>query len=209
MLISGNGSNLQALIDSTQAGLLAAQIVHVVSNRRDAYGLTRARAAGVPATYHGLAPYKARHPGGGSVPEARAAYDADLATLVLAQRPQLIVCAGWMHILSLAFLDPIAAANVDIINLHPALPGQFDGANAIQRAYAAFKKGEIKHTGIMIHRVITEVDKGQPLLVREVEIKEEDTLQDLEDRIHQVEHIAIVEGARIALEQRAKNIGDP
>jgi len=93
---------------------------------------------------------------------------------------------------------------VDIINLHPALPGEFDGANAIQRAYDAFKSGVIKRTGIMIHRVISEVDRGEPLLTREVEMKEGETLEELEQRIHKVEHKAIVEGARIALELRVK-----
>ncbi|CAJ0769771.1 9672_t:CDS:1, partial [Entrophospora sp. SA101] len=75
-----------------------------------------------------------------------------------------------------------------IINLHPALPGQFDGANAIERAYEAFKKGEINKTGVMVHKVIVDVDKGQPLLIEEVPILDSDTLNDLESRIHSVEH---------------------
>lgn len=87
-----------------------------------------------------------------------------------------------MHILSDSFLDLIPTP---IINLHPALPGAFDGANAIGRAYEAFQKGEIERTGVMVHRVIKEVDRGEPLVVREIEMREE-TLQQLEERIHQV-----------------------
>lgn len=71
-----------------------------------------------------------------------------------------------------------------IINLHPALPGAFDGAHAIDRALEAFQKGEVKGTGVMVHRVVAEVDRGEPLLVKEVEIKDDDKLEDLEERIH-------------------------
>lgn len=93
---------------------------------------------------------------------------------------------------------------MDIINLHPALPGEFDGANAIQRAWEAWGRGEITRTGIMIHRVIAEVDRGSPLLTREVRFVQGETLAELEGRIHEVEHEAIVEGARLALEERAR-----
>ncbi len=75
---------------------------------------------------------------------------------------------------------------IPCINLHPALPGAFDGANAIASAYEAFRRGEIQKTGVMIHRVVREVDRGEPLVVREVEIREEDSLQDVEGRIHEM-----------------------
>jgi phosphoribosylglycinamide formyltransferase len=92
---------------------------------------------------------------------------------------------------------------IPCINLHPALPGAFDGANAIPRAFEAFQKGEITHTGAMVHRVIKEVDRGEPLIVRKVEIKEGDSLQDVENRIHGVEHEIIVEGTKKILEELA------
>ncbi|KAG0633362.1 formyl transferase-domain-containing protein [Tuber brumale] len=156
-----------ALIDASRADLptLDGSIIYVISNKEAAYGLKRAADAGISSTY-----------------EAREAYDADLAKLILSQTPDLVVCAGWMHILSPTALEPQEEAGVDIINLHPALPGQFDGANAIERAYEAFQTGEITKTGIMIHYVIAALDKGTPIVVRE-----------------------IVNGTRVALEEREKN----
>ncbi|KAI5805383.1 formyl transferase-domain-containing protein [Peziza echinospora] len=202
VLISGNGSNLQALIDATATTppLLPATIAHVLSNKKSAYGLTRAHNSSIPTTYHNLVPYKKRH-APDQISLARQEYDAELARLIIEQKPDLVVCAGWMHILSPAFLVPLEQNNIIIINLHPALPGQFDGANAIERSYQAWKNGEIKKTGVMIHYVIQDVDRGEPILVREVEFKEGEGLEELEGRIHAVEHEAIVEGTVLALEQ--------
>ncbi|KAF3915793.1 hypothetical protein ABW21_db0200767 [Orbilia brochopaga] len=204
VLISGSGSNLQALIDAASTPALpSASIVHVISNRKAAYGLTRAANASppIPASYHGFPPYKTSHPS-----DPRGAYDADLAKLILSlpedQYPDLIVCAGWMHILSPRFLDPIAEVGIPIINLHPALPGAFDGAGAIERAWEAFNKGEITETGVMIHYVIKEVDRGAPIVVKKVEIKAEESVEELTERIHAIEHVAIIEGARLALEKK-------
>ena len=84
---------------------------------------------------------------------------------------------------------------VPIINLHPALPGAFDGANAIERAYEAFQAGEIEHTGVMVHEVVAEVDRGAPILVRRVPIYKGESLDALETRMHSVEHELIVEAA--------------
>ncbi|PUU76125.1 formyl transferase [Tuber borchii] len=205
VLISGNGSNLQALIDASRANpsTLDASIIHVISNKKAAYGLKRAANAGISSTYHSLLAYKKENPN--NPQEARQAYDADLAKLILAQTPDLVVCAGWMHILSPTALEPLKEAGVDIINLHPALPGQFDGANAIERAYEAFQRGEITKTGIMIHHVIAAVDKGAPIIVREIEMIKGESLEDLENRIHAIEHVEIVNGTRMALEERGKN----
>ncbi|KAF3906169.1 hypothetical protein ABW20_dc0100758 [Dactylellina cionopaga] len=207
VLISGSGSNLQALIDAASTPALpSARIVHVISNRKAAYGLTRAANASppIPTSYHGFPPYKTSHPS-----DPRGAYDKDLAQRVLDlpedQYPDLIVCAGWMHILSPAFLEPIDAAGIPIINLHPALPGAFDGAGAIERAWEAFNKGEITETGVMIHYVIKEVDRGEPIVVKKVEIGSGESVEELTERIHKIEHVAIVEGARLALE---KKMGD-
>ena len=128
ILISGNGSNLQAVIDKVEAGQLNAILVRVLSNRKDAFGLERARKANVPTHYHNLVKYKKQHP---STPEgvqaAREEYDAELARLILADSPELVVCLGFMHVLSPRFLGPLEEAKVRIINLHPALPGAFNG----------------------------------------------------------------------------------
>ena len=121
VLISGNGTNLQALIDACQSGAIPnAKINHVISNRKDAFGLQRARNAGIPTTYHNLLRYKKEHPDE-DLGKARENYDAALASILLAQKPHLVVCAGWMHILAPTFLDPLASAAVPIINLHPVI----------------------------------------------------------------------------------------
>ena len=186
VFVSGNGSNLQALIDAIQAGRLEAKIVVVVSNRSEAYGLVRAGQANIPALCFPLKSYLvAGH--------SREAYDADLAEMVLAYRPDLIILAGWMHILSPAFLTRFPER---VLNLHPALPGQFAGTQAIERAYEAFQRGEIQHTGVMVHWVIPEVDAGPVVATAQVPIQASDTLANLEARIHAIEHELLIEAVR-------------
>jgi phosphoribosylglycinamide formyltransferase len=213
ILISGSGTNLQALIDACSSRLLpSTSIVRVISNRKAAFGLKRAESAGISTTYHNLLAYKKRFKEAEDTatskpPDAldaadtaaRTAYDADLAALVLADTPDLIICAGWMHILTDSFLSPLSIAKIPIVNIHPALPREFDGANAIARAYAAFQEGRIKRTGVMIHYVVRDVDCGEPIVVKEVEMRGEEGLKDLEERIHVVEHELIVRGTGMAL----------
>ncbi|KAF7716648.1 Phosphoribosylglycinamide formyltransferase [Penicillium ucsense] len=204
VLISGSGTNLQAVIDKIQTGELNAQIIRVLSNRKDAYGLERARKACIPTEYHNLVKYKKAHP---PTPEgvqaAREEYDAELARLILADQPELVVCLGFMHILSPQFLSPLERANVRIINLHPALPGAFNGVHAIERAHAAWMEGKIEKTGVMIHNVISEVDMGQPILVREIPfIKGQDEdVKAFEKRVHEIEWGTVVEGVKMVLEE--------
>lgn len=190
VMISGGGSNLQALIDATGSGALLAQITLVVSNRRDAYGLERARLAGIPTLYFPLKPYTAAG-------RSRTAYDADLAQRVLAAAPDLVVLAGWMHILSPAFLDHFPGR---VVNLHPALPGAFAGAQAIERAFAAYQAGTISKSGCMVHYVVPEVDAGEPLVVAEVPFLPGDTLETFAQRLHVAEHQIIVAAVAKALE---------
>jgi len=120
VLISGSGTNLQALIDAQEKLLpQGAKIIRVISNKKDAFGITRAQAADIPTSYHNLLKYKRDPKYEGDVSKARVAYDEDLAKLVLRDEPDLIVCAGFMHILSPGFLEPLEKGNVKIINLHP------------------------------------------------------------------------------------------
>ncbi|WWC66554.1 uncharacterized protein I206_100457 [Kwoniella pini CBS 10737] len=279
VLISGSGSNLQALLDSTSTSRLPnCQITYVISSRSNAYGLIRAKnnkPFSIPTKICSLKTFQNKNKN-----STREDYDCEISRLILNSKPDLVVLAGWMHILSDKFLqilngqikpplsptlppppsssttstekeiqlpdlndlkisdnDKIEKTSssssfkgeqvkitsneekeesnfpepplhqsfpIPIINLHPALPGQFDGANAIGRAFEAFQKGEIKNTGVMVHRVVAEVDRGEPLVVREIEIKKEDKLEDLEARIHEVEHQIIVEGAKLVLEELDK-----
>lgn len=153
ILISGSGTNLQAVIDKVQAGSLNAQLIRVLSNRKDAFGLERARKASIPTHYHNLVKYKKAQP---ATPEgvqaAREEYDAELARLILADQPELVVCLGFMHILSPQFLSPLERAGVRIVNLHPALPGAFNGvvSNEVLFISALFGGGAQRDRGSWI-----------------------------------------------------------
>ena len=191
VLISGNGSNLQALIDAIRMKLLDAQIVLVVSNRKQAFGLQRAEKAGIATRYHPLKPYT-------DADRSRREYDADLAKLVQEAKPDLVVLAGWMHILGADFLRHFSYR---VVNLHPALPAQFPGAHAIDDAFAAFQRGEIKRTGVMVHLVPDEqVDAGPVIDTEDVPIYPSDTLEMLTNRIHHVEHRLLVSALRRLIE---------
>lgn len=180
VLISGNGSNLQAILDACASGTLAAQVVAVISNKKDAYGLERARQAGIPAIYHPK-----------PKDQERRVYDAGLAQMVAAYRPDWVVLAGWMRVLSAEFLNHFLNR---VINLHPALPGMFPGTHAIQRAFEAYQRGEIEFTGVMVHLVPDEgVDVGPVLLQATAPIHAHDTLETLEERIHDIEHRLLVQ----------------
>jgi phosphoribosylglycinamide formyltransferase-1 len=180
VLVSGSGSNLQAVLDACSAGELNAEVVAVVSNRADVFALQRAADAGVPAVHVGV------HPG-----EPRADYDARLADVVAGFGPDLVVLAGWMRILTMSFLGWFPG-RVD--NLHPALPGDRPGTDAIGRAWAEAREGRRDHTGVMVHLVPDEgVDDGPVLGSVVVPIHPDDTLEDLTERIHAAEHRLLVE----------------
>lgn len=179
VLISGNGSNLQAVLDACVSGTLRARVVVVVSNKPDAYGLERAALAGIPTE----SIFKKNE-------QDRETYDTELARIVSTYRPDWILLAGWMRILTKSFLNAFPNR---VINLHPALPGMFPGTHAIERAFQAFQQGQIKETGVMVHLVPDEqVDCGPVLGEERVPILMTDTLETLEARIHRVEHCLLV-----------------
>jgi phosphoribosylglycinamide formyltransferase 1 len=186
ILISGNGSNLQAVMDACESKELPASVVAVFSNKADAYGLVRAHEAGIPAIHF---PKLER--------ESRLDYDARLAETILTYAPNYIVLAGWMRILTSAFLDRFPSR---VINLHPALPGMFPGMYAIEEAYQAFQQNKIDHTGVMVHLVPDEgVDSGPVLASEVVPIQKSDTLESLNIRIHQVEHVLLINALKSIL----------
>jgi len=189
VLLSGGGSNLQAILDACASGDLNAQVVCVFSNQAEAFGLERARRAGLPAIYLPK-----------MTDQDRRAYDAELGGRVSAYATDWVVLAGWMRLLTAPFLDRFPGR---VINLHPALPGAFPGTHAIERAFDAFQRGEIRHTGVMVHLVPDEgVDSGPVLAQASVEIRVDDDLPALEARIHDVEHYLLVATLRQLCEQR-------
>jgi len=188
-LISGNGSNLQAILDACKSGELTAEIISVISNKADAYGLVRANDAGVEAIHFTKL-----------AGETRQEYDQRLADHVTTKLPDYIVLAGWMRILSSFFLSSFPNR---VINLHPALPNTFPGTHAIERAFDAYQRGEIDHTGVMIHLVPDEgVDNGPVLATEIVPINKDDTLESLEARVHHTEHILLVNTLKKILEEK-------
>ena len=180
VLISGHGSNLQAILDVCASGEVNAAVVAVISNRSEAFGLERARQIGVPA----LVLPKLKD-------QDRNTYDARLADLVLSYQPDWVILAGWMRLLSMSFLSHFPNR---VVNLHPALPGAFPGTEAIARAFEAYQRGEIQSTGVMTHLVPDEgVDAGPVLAQIELPITPQDTLETLSERVHQAEHKLLVQ----------------
>lgn len=191
VLVSGNGSNLQAVLDACSSGSLAdhADVVAVVSNLPDAYALQRAASAGVPSVLVG------QHAG-----EHRSDYDARLTDIVAGFDPDLVVLAGWMRILTTAFLGWFPNR---VINLHPAKPGELPGTHAIERAWQEALAGERTETGVMVHLVPDDgVDTGPTLACSTVPIELDDTLETLTRRIHATEHRLLVDTIRSICERR-------
>ena len=180
VLISGNGSNLQAILDACGSGELNAEVVCVISNKADAYGLVRAKNVGVEAIH-----FAKREN------ESRQDYDSRLAGCVSTHIPDYVILAGWMRILSRSFLSHFPNR---VINLHPALPEMFPGTHAIARAFAAYQRGEIDRTGVMVHLVPDEgVDNGPVLGVQEIHFLPDESLEQFEARVHDVEHKLFVD----------------
>lgn len=191
VLASGTGTNFQALIDACDSGELDAEIVALATDKK-CPAVHRAEAAGIPIVFQPWGPYKVAK-------KLRETYDRDLAVRIMMFQPDLVVLAGWMRILTMGFLEVYP---MRVINLHPALPGMFPGTHAIARAWDAYHRGEITHTGVMVHFVPDEgVDEGPVIAQADVEIHPDDTFETLEARVHAVEHRLLVDAVRTALEE--------
>jgi phosphoribosylglycinamide formyltransferase-1 len=163
VLVSGTGTNLQVLLDTFNGAPREARVVAVASTRPGVRALERAAAAGVP---HGVFP----------LADGR---DVRLADWLDAHRVELVVCAGWMGILSRPFLDRHVA-----INLHPALLPSFPGAHAVEQALAH----GVRITGVTVHLVDDGVDSGPILLQATVPVHYDDDPETLGARLHEAEH---------------------
>jgi phosphoribosylglycinamide formyltransferase-1 len=169
VLLSGSGTNLQAILDAQAAGA-PYEVVQVVSSRPDAYGIERARAAGVPTLVLNRDVYS-----------DVAAADAQIADTLMAAGVQYIAMAGYMRRVTNVLLDAFPDR---IINLHPALLPSFKGAHAINDAWEA----GVKVTGITVHFANEDYDKGPIIAQRAIDVRESDTIDTLEARIHEAEH---------------------
>ncbi len=186
VLASGAGSNLQALIDATAAGALHACIVGVFSDRPSCRAVARARAAGIPVV--------ARKPGAYA---SREAFDAALFADVDAAQPDLIVCAGYMRIIS---ADAIQARPNRMINLHPSLLPAFKGLHTHQRALDA---GVAEH-GASVHVVTAGLDDGPVLAQARVPVEPGDDADTLAARVRTVEHPLLLASVALIVEGRLR-----
>lgn len=173
VLISGRGSNLQAIIDAISARRLNAEIAIVISNRADAAGLRRAQQAGIDTLVLDHTD-KAKF-------ATREDYDRELVRLLKDRRVGLVCLAGFMRLLTQIFLDAFPNA---IVNIHPSLLPAFPGTNA---QYQAWEHG-VKWTGATVHLVNAELDGGPIVLQEPVAVKDGDDLDALSARILEREH---------------------
>ena len=171
VLISGNGSNLQAIIDEIKAGRMHANIKAVISNRADAKGLERAQLAGISTEVLDHKDY----------PD-RGAFDQALQQLIDCYKPGLVVLAGYMRILSDDFVHHYDGR---LFNIHPSLLPEFKGMNTHQRALDA----DCSEHGASVHFVNCELDSGALILQAAIKINPEDDASSLAQRIHNQEHI--------------------
>lgn len=198
VLVSGSGTNLQAILDACgqapdgRAGAtkLAAEVVLVVSNNPQAYAIERATAAGVATS---IMPHQGRD---------RQEYDSELAYEAKIVGADLVVLAGWNRVLTDSFL-----AHHTVINLHPAKPGAFPGLGAIEKAFAAWQRGEVSSGGVMVHYVPDEgIDDGPVIGWEEVPFHAGDTMATFEQRVHETEHRILIESINTALTHQGSRL---
>ncbi len=169
VLLSGSGTNLAALIEAAGAPESQAEIAVVVSNKVDAYGLERAREAGIPAIH---IPHMGKD---------RAAFDAELVKTLQAHEIEWVLLAGFMRLLTPVFLDEFPHR---VINIHPALLPSFPGVNAQQQAFQA----GVRIAGATVHFVELGMDSGSVIAQGAVPVLEEDDAESLQARILSMEH---------------------
>lgn len=170
VLVSGNGSNLQALINACRNGTTPAEIVQVISNRADAYGLTRAREAGIAAAFIDHRPFADRESFDTALAEKLGEVDADF-----------VVLAGFMRILTPGFVNRFLGK---LINIHPSLLPKYPGLDTHARALAA---GDKEH-GATVHFVTPTVDAGPAIVQGILNVQPDETLDQLKARVHTLEH---------------------
>lgn len=170
VLISGSGSNLQAILDACEAGEIPGRIAAVISNRPNAYGLERARLAGVAAHVIDHTEF-----------ESREAFDQQLQQCIDEYQPSLVVLAGFMRILTEGFTQHFLGR---MINIHPSLLPKYPGLNTHQRAIDA---GDAEH-GATVHFVTPVLDDGPNIIHAKVAIDESDSAEALANKVHGIEH---------------------
>jgi phosphoribosylglycinamide formyltransferase-1 len=182
VLISGSGTNLQAIVDACDEGRIPGEVVVVISNKEDAYGLVRAQKADADPVWIDRTAHDTFKGYNDAILDALTSRDVDL-----------VVMAGYMRLLGSQVLDAYPDA---VLNIHPALLPSFPGASGIHDAWDA----GVKVTGVTVHFANEEFDKGPIIAQEAVTIAEDDTLDTLEAKIHEVEHRIYPEAIRLFAE---------
>jgi len=182
VLVSGNGSNLQAIIDAIESGAINAKITCVVSNKSDAFALTRAIKHNIPTAIHKNQDYSTRRE-----------YDAALVKILRDHGAELVILAGFMRILSEVMVNAFPHA---IINIHPALLPAFPGLHAQKQALDY----GVRYSGCTVHLVDCGTDTGPIIIQAVVPIEQNDTEETLSARIQQEEHRCFPEAIRLFAE---------
>jgi phosphoribosylglycinamide formyltransferase-1 len=185
VLVSGRGSNLQALLDAAQRGQLGGEIAVVVSNVEDALGLERARRAGIPAVFRD-------HRG-----KKREAFDAEIVDILRAHHVDVVCLAGFMRLLSAVFVRAFPGR---VVNVHPALLPAFPGLDAQRQAW----EHGAKVSGATVHLVDEGLDSGPILAQEAVPVLSGDTVETLAARILEAEHRLYPRAVRLLLEGRCR-----
>jgi phosphoribosylglycinamide formyltransferase 1 len=187
ILVSGRGTNLQAIIDAIHKGELDAQIKLVVCNHAGVQAIDRATAAGIPVEVHELKDYASRIAKQRAIADRLEAADVDL-----------VVCAGWDRVLKPEFVSRFAGR---VMNVHPSLLPAFGGGlHAIEEAW----RYGVKVTGCTVHFVTEEVDSGPVISQAAVDVEQNDTIETLAEKIHTQEHRLMVEAIRLYSEGKIR-----
>lgn len=177
VLASGHGTNFEYLLHNSKC--ISVNIVGLLYNKEHAGCKNIALNNNIPCYFY---PLQA---------DSRADYDKSVAEKINSVSPDLVVLAGWMHVFGQSFFD---TTNIPCINLHPALPGEYPGANAIKSAFEDYQKGNTTRSGIMVHEVTPEVDVGKVYYQMEVPFKENDTFGKFEYRMKTFEKAVLLQG---------------
>lgn len=190
VLASGNGSNLQVIMDAVERGEIKnAEVALVISDKKDAYALERARAKNIPALYFDPGKYATRDD-----------YDRGLVTYLEKRQIDLVALAGFMRLLTPYF---VLSFPERILNVHPSLLPSFPGANAVAGALAY----GVKVSGCTVHFVDEGMDTGPIILQKAVAVYDDDTVETLHNRIKAAEHFLFPRAINLVLENRVTIVG--
>lgn len=182
VLVSGSGTNLQAIIDRIESGDISAEVACVISNNADAYALTRAAKHGIPVVVHEKDRFSDRR-----------SYDAATVEILRSHKVDLVILAGFMRILTNVMINAFPNA---IMNIHPALLPSFQGLHAQQQALDY----GVRYTGCTVHFVDIGTDTGPVILQSVVPVEQEDTEETLSKRIQKAEHQTFTEAIKLFVE---------